>query len=135
MNKRLYEVLFYRLHSETTLLRSALADQMHNSETLNDELAEKAYELLGKLVHTDACAHTLRSSFEAAYQAPAAQPEKVTDERWERLFGALERLDPAYEPPRQTPLTHEELLERSTAYRNSQNPGYTVRAPEDEDEE
>ena len=135
MNKRLYEVLFYRLQSETTLLQSELSDQMHNSETLNDELAEKAYELLGKLVHTDACAQTLRQQFEAAYQQPPAEPERVTDARWERLFGALERLDPAYKPPRETPLTHEELLERSTAYRNSQNPGYTVREPEDEDEE
>ncbi len=135
MNKRLYEVLFYRLQSETTLLRAALADQMHNSETLNDELVEKAYELLGKLVHTDACAQTLRQQFEPAYQQPRAEPESLTDERWGRLFAALERLDPAYEPPRSTPLTHEELLDRSSAYRNSQEPTHTVHHVEDEDEE
>jgi len=135
MNKRLYEVLYYRLQSEVTLLRSALGQQIHNTESIDDKLAEEAYALLEKLVHKEGCLHTLREHYETPYGQPDDEPEKVTNERWERLFSALERLDPSYVPPRTTPLTHEELLERSSAYRNSHNPGYTVQPPEDEDEE
>jgi hypothetical protein len=135
MNKKLYEVLYYRLQSEVVLLKSTLGQQIHNTESIDDKLAEEAYALLEKLVHKEGCLHTLREHYEVPYGQPAAEPEKVTNERWERLFDALERLDPAYVPPRSTPLTHEELLERSSDYRRSQNPGYTVRKREDEDEE
>ena len=135
MNKKLYEILYYRLQSEVIVLKSTLAQHMQNTESPVDKLAEEACALLEKLVHKEACLHTLRGHYEVLYGQPAIDPDWLPTERWGRLFDALERLDPAYEPPREVPLTHEELLDRSSAYRNSQEPTHTVHNVEDEDEE
>jgi|6_EtaG_2_1085325.scaffolds.fasta_scaffold15891_3 hypothetical protein len=135
MNKKLYEALFFKLRADIMNTSAQLDRLFLETQGLEEDTLVVAQQLVMNLVQLQGALHTLQEE----YAGPFNQSTDVEGERWKALFLSLERLEnyanPSYEPLRSTPLTHEELLERSSDYRKSQNLGYTLRKREDEDEE
>ena len=126
MNKHLYEAVYYKLQTERSTLIGTLHNLMVEENTCTPEIVENAQCLLMRIVQIDAAVHELGKRYKLRHEAPLpadARREKET-ERWEELNRRLARIDehtnPSVPAPRSEGLSHEELLERSSAYRNSQ---------------
>ena len=136
MNKKLYEALFFKLRADIMKTSGQLDKLFLETQGMQEGTVTVAQQLVMNLVQLQGALHTLQEEY-AGRLLPSPD---VEGDRWNALFSSLQRLEnyanPSYEPPRTEPLTSEELLQRSSAYRNSQGVSFPTKVEvEDEDEE
>jgi len=142
MNKSIYEALYYNLIAEASTLGATLAYRMRGEE-ISPETVQECKEMLMHLVNLKAARHEIETTYKSQYLAPTPQEatKAETDAQWEQLLTKVNKIEAHLDPrasKRTDPLTHDELMERSTSYRESQGAiamGTVVEVKEELDEE
>jgi len=143
MNKKLYESLFYKLTADSIIAESEFEDLMLKSHCVTNKSLGEAQCALMHLVQLRAAIHELTTKYQPKYNAPdpADTASNTEKERWTKLMDRLQNIEnysnPMWMPSTRTePLSHEDLLERSSAYRDSQHvPHDTVAKKSSSDDE
>jgi len=142
MNKSIYQALWYNVVAEASTVESALAYRMR-AEEISSETVQECKEMLMHLVNLKAARHEIETTYKPQYLAPTPQEatKAQTDAQWEQLITKVNKIEAHLDPrasKRTDPPTHDELMERSTSYRESQGAiamGTVVEAKEEFDEE
>jgi hypothetical protein len=140
MNKKLYESLYYKLNSESTIAQSQFEDLILHGRVATNENLEEAQCALMHLVQIRAAIHELTTIYQPKYGAPSSEDAAAATEkeRWNKMLSKLQNIEnysnPTWAPPRTEPLSHEELLQRSSSYRDSQQVSHDVVTNTDDEE-
>jgi hypothetical protein len=144
MNKPLYEALYYTLQARIITLAGTLDHRMEKSEGVTLATIEEVQEIFMELVQLKATRHELETLYKESYASPeesiiAEQMKKdAADAQWGALMTKVNRIEKHLDPDPPKPPTHEELLARSSSYRDSQGVGHMevlVTVEEELDEE
>jgi|TARA_R110002110_G_scaffold136939_4_gene321986 hypothetical protein len=131
MNKPLYEALYYDLQARITTLAGALDHRIEKSEGMTLTAVEETREIFMELVQLKATRHELETIYKKSYESPpesamADQMKKAAaDAHWDTLMTKVNRIEKHLDPDPPKPPTHEELLARSSSYRDSQGVSHT----------
>jgi len=142
MNKSIYHALWYNLTAEASTVESTLTYRI-GAEEMSAETVEECKEMLMHLVNLKAARHEMESVYKSQYAAPTSQEatKAEADAQWEELLTKVNKIEAHLDPhasKRTDPPTHDELMERSTSYRESQGAmamGTVVEVKEEFDEE